>query len=42
MNTMKTCIIALIALIGTITLKAQTADDIIAKHVFDVDDPERQ
>lgn len=33
MNTMKTCMIALIALISRTTIKAQTADDVIAKHI---------
>lgn len=30
---MQTCIFVLIALIRTTTLKAQTADDVIAKHI---------
>ena len=32
MTTIKTCIVALSALISTATVKAQTADEIIAKH----------
>jgi len=33
MNTIKTCSIAALALVGAISVKAQTADEIIAKHV---------
>jgi hypothetical protein len=33
MNTIRTCSIAALALVSTITIKAQTADEIIAKHI---------
>jgi len=33
MNTIKTCSVAVLALASAVTMKAQTADEIIAKHV---------